>query len=50
MSSESVGGFLTLIIWVAIILVVARVVLDYVQMLARSWRPSGVVEIGRAHV
>ena len=45
MSSESVGGFLTLIIWVAIILVVARVVLDYVQMLARNWRPSGVVAV-----
>jgi YggT family protein len=35
--------------WVAILLniftffLIARLVLDYVQMFARSWRPSGVV-------
>ncbi|VXC01489.1 YggT family protein [Aeromicrobium sp. 9AM] len=40
---ELVGGILDLILLLAIILLIARFVLDWVQMLARSWRPRGLV-------
>ena len=29
--------------WIFFFLLIARLVLDYVQMFARSWRPTGVV-------
>jgi YggT family protein len=40
------SAFWTLIatlLWIFFILLIARLVLDYVQMFARSWRPSGIV-------
>jgi YggT family protein len=40
---ELVGGILDLILLLAIILLIARFVLDWVQMLARNWRPRGLV-------
>ena len=40
---ELVGGILDLILLLAIILLIARFVLDWVQMLARHWRPRGLV-------
>jgi len=36
-----VGQILILLLWLFFILLIARLVLDYVQMFARSWRPSG---------
>ncbi len=38
-----VGTVLNLILLFFIILLIIRLVLDYIQMFARSWRPSGVV-------
>jgi YggT family protein len=40
---EVVGQFIWFILWVAIVLLLARFVLDWVQLLARSWRPQGWV-------
>ena len=40
---ELVGSILDLILLLAIILLIARFVLDWVQMFARNWRPRGAV-------
>jgi YggT family protein len=40
---ELVGSILDLILLLAIILLIARFVLDWVQMFARNWRPRGIV-------
>lgn len=45
MTTQAVGNFLLFILWVAIVLLLARFVLDWVQMLARSWRPTGLVAV-----
>ncbi len=34
---------LIIVLWLYFILLIGRLVLDYVQMFARSWRPSGPV-------
>jgi YggT family protein len=36
-----VGQVVILVLWLFFILLIARLVLDYVQMFARSWRPKG---------
>ena len=41
MNPSPVGQILVLILWLFFVLLIARLVLDYVQMFARSWRPSG---------
>ena len=38
-----VGRILYLILWLFFVLLIARLVLEYVQMFARSWRPRGVL-------
>jgi YggT family protein len=38
---HAVGQLLVLVLWLFFLLLIARLVLDYVQMFARSWRPSG---------
>jgi len=38
-----VGEFLLFITWVAVLVLLARFIIDWVQLLARSWRPTGVV-------
>ena len=38
-----VGDILSFAIWIAILVLIARFVLDWVQMLARHWRPRGLV-------
>jgi YggT family protein len=38
-----VGDVLELVFWLFFVLLIIRLVLDYVQMFARSWRPTGVV-------
>ena len=39
----AVGQVIWFFLWVAIVLLLARFVLDWVQLLARSWRPQGWV-------
>ena len=39
----AVGQIIWFFLWVAIVLLLARFVLDWVQLLARSWRPQGWV-------
>jgi YggT family protein len=39
----TVGSILNLILLIAILVLVARFVLDWVQMLARNWRPRGII-------
>jgi len=41
----TVGNALLFILWIALILLIARFVLDWVQMLARNWRPRGVIAV-----
>ncbi|AWB91999.1 YggT family protein [Aeromicrobium chenweiae] len=40
---ETVGYVLNLLLWIALVLLIARFVLDWVQLLARNWRPRGLV-------
>ena len=35
------GSLLYILLWLFFVLLIARLVLDYVQMFARSWRPTG---------
>lgn len=39
----TVGSILNLILLIAILVLVARFILDWVQMLARNWRPRGII-------
>jgi YggT family protein len=36
-------GLLIIALWLYFILLIGRLILDYVQMFARSWRPQGPV-------
>ena len=40
---ELVGEILLLLLYVAFVVLIARFVLDWVQVLARHWRPRGLV-------
>ncbi|MCD9197557.1 YggT family protein [Aeromicrobium wangtongii] len=42
---QTVGRVLDLVLWIALLLLIARFVLDWVQMLARNWRPRGLVAV-----
>jgi len=37
------GEVIGFILWAALLVLIARIVLDWVQMLARSWQPRGIV-------
>ena len=37
------GSLLYQILWLYLLVMIGRVVFDYVQMFARSWRPSGFI-------
>ncbi len=39
------GNIIYFALWVCVLLLIARFVLDWVQMLARQWRPRGVVAV-----
>jgi YggT family protein len=39
--TSPVGQIIQLILWLFLVLLIARLVFDYIQMFARSWRPSG---------
>ncbi len=41
MNPSPVGQIVILVLWLFFILLIGRLVLDYVQMFARSWRPKG---------
>jgi YggT family protein len=41
----AVGEFLLFITWVAVLVLLARFIIDWVQVLARSWRPQGFVAV-----
>jgi YggT family protein len=38
-----VGQVLIIALWLFFVLLIARLVIDYIQMFARSWRPTGVL-------
>ena len=42
---EQVGTAINFALWVCIVLLISRFVLDWVQMLARQWRPRGVIAV-----
>jgi len=41
-----VGGIIELVVWFYIVLLLARLVVDWVQMFAHSWSPRGPVLVG----
>lgn len=43
MTRGPVGSLLYLLLWLFFLLLIARLVLDYIQMFARSWRPRGLL-------
>ncbi len=43
MTRGPVGGVIWLLLWLFFVLLIARLVIDYIQMFARSWRPTGVM-------
>ena len=43
MNPSPVGQVLVVALWLFFVLLIARLVLDYIQMFARSWRPTGVL-------
>jgi YggT family protein len=38
---HTLGALIVLVLWLFFVLLIGRLVLDYIQMFARSWRPSG---------
>ena len=40
-----VGEFILFVAWVAVVILLARFIIDWVQLLARSWRPRGLVAV-----
>ena len=40
---HAIGALLVLLLWLFFVLLIGRLVLDYIQMFARSWRPTGFV-------
>ena len=43
MNPSPVGQVLIVALWLFFVLLIGRLVLDYIQMFARSWRPTGVL-------
>lgn len=40
---QAVGEVIAFVLWACVLVLIARFVIDWVQVLARSWRPRGVV-------
>jgi len=40
---SSVAGLLQFLLWLYLLALIGRLILDYVRMFARSWRPRGIV-------
>ncbi|WP_375003133.1 YggT family protein [Aeromicrobium sp. CTD01-1L150] len=45
MEIAAVGGVIQLVLWIFIIVLLARIVIDWVQVLARTWRPTGLLAV-----
>lgn len=45
MELAAVGGIIQLVLWIFIIVLLARIVIDWVQVLARTWRPTGLLAV-----
>jgi YggT family protein len=43
MTRGPIGSLLYGVLWLFFVLLIVRLVLDYIQMFARSWRPRGVL-------
>jgi len=43
---RAVGFVIELALWLYILLILARIVVDWVQMFARSWSPRGFAAVG----
>lgn len=41
----TLGSIIYFVLWVFVLVLLARFILDFVQMLARSWRPQGFVAV-----
>lgn len=41
----AVGSIIYFALWVCVLLLIARFVLDWVQMFARQWRPRGLIAV-----
>lgn len=42
---SEVASVIRLVFWIAIVILLARFVIDWVQLLARGWRPRGWVAV-----
>ena len=42
---QIVAGLLLLVVWFFLILLFVRLVIDWIQVLARAWRPRGVMVV-----
>lgn len=42
-SVSSIGGLVYFILWLYTLALIARIILEYLRMFARSWTPRGVV-------
>ncbi len=40
---HAVGEVIAFVLWACVLVLIARFVIDWVQVLARSWRPRGIV-------
>jgi YggT family protein len=40
---QTVGELIAFVLWACVLVLIARFVIDWVQVLARSWHPRGVV-------
>ena len=45
MDTAAIGQLINFVLWVCVLLLLARFVLEWVQLLARSWRPAGAVAV-----
>jgi YggT family protein len=45
MALSTIGQVLSFVLLVCILVLIARLILDWVQLLARSWRPTGFVAV-----
>lgn len=41
MTASAIGDWISFLLFLYLILLIGRLILDYIQMFARSWRPTG---------
>jgi YggT family protein len=42
---QLVGESILFVAWVAVVILLSRFIIDWIQLLARSWRPRGAVAV-----